>query len=99
MLPTRTKDTIDRYVNDHCPVGGFLTAVLSNDLVGSFGKADEENRANLFDIVSYCYNEIPSPCWGSLEKVQAWLRVRPHPGDDMPDNPEAYSNERAERMP
>ena len=99
MLPTRTKDAIDRYVNDHRPVGGFLTAVLSNDLAGSFWKADEENRANLFHIMAYCWNEIPAPCWGSPEKVKAWLKTHHAQEQDMPDDPEAYYNERAERMP
>ena len=73
MIPQCTKDAIDRYVADRCPVGGFLEAVLSNDLAESFGRADEENRANLFDIVKYCWNEIPGNCWGSRKKVLDWL--------------------------
>ena len=73
MIPQSTRDAIDRYVNDHCPIGGFLKAVLSNDLVASFGRADEENRKALFEIVSYVYNEIPSNCWGSPEKVTKWI--------------------------
>ena len=76
MIPERTKAAIDRYVNDHTPVGGFLTAVLSNDLKGAVGQADEENRAALFSIVGYCYHEIPSECWGSPAKVEAWLEER-----------------------
>ena len=31
-----TLDGINRYVNDRCPVGSFLTAVLSNNLRESF---------------------------------------------------------------
>ena len=100
MIPERTKQAIDQYVSAHTPRGGFLTAVLSNDLKGAFGRADEENRAALFDIVGYCYNEIPSECWGSPAKVEAWLAARPRPApvDDMPDDIEAFKNERAERM-
>ena len=75
MIPEYTKQAIDAYVQDHRPVGDFLTAVLSNDLALSFGRADEENRRALFDIVSYCWNEIPGPCWGSPKKVRAWLEV------------------------
>lgn len=73
MMPERTKKAIDAYVEHRRPVGHFLTAVLSNDLCRSFGAADEDNRAALFDIVRYCWNEIPAPCWGSPKKVAAWL--------------------------
>ena len=97
-IPERMKSAIDRYVADHTPTGGFLEAVLSNDLTGALGMADEENRAMLFNIVSYCYNEIPGDCWGTPAKVHEWLAAR-HAGDDMPDDREAYYNERAERMP
>ena len=68
-----TLDGINRYVNDRCPVGSFLFAVLSNNLKESFARADEDNLKDMFEIVSYCYNKIPLHCWGSPEKVQQWL--------------------------
>jgi hypothetical protein len=71
-----TLDGINRYVNDRCPVGSFLTAVLSNNLRESFARADEDNLKDMFEIVSYCYNKIPSHCWGSPEKVQQWLEMK-----------------------
>lgn len=70
------RNGIDRYVEDRCPPGSFLTAVLSNDLKESFGRADEENIRDMFEIVSYCYNEIPFDCWGSPERVKHWLEGR-----------------------
>lgn len=76
-IPARTKAGIDRYVDQRVPPGGFLMAVLSNDLTDALGRADEENRANLFAIVNYCYNEIPFTCWGSPEKICAWLYPAP----------------------
>lgn len=66
-------ETLQRYVNDGVPVGNFLHAVLCNDLQASFIRADEWNRANMFLIVSYCWNHLPDLCWGSPEKVRAWL--------------------------
>lgn len=77
MIPERTKDAINRYVADHCHTGGFLEAVLSNNLRQSFARSDKENRLALFEIVTYCWNEIPFICWGTPEKVQAWLAVGP----------------------
>ncbi len=62
-----------RYTEEHCKVGDFLTAVLENNLSEAVGRADDENLANLPAFVSYLYNEAPAPCWGSKEKVKAWL--------------------------
>jgi hypothetical protein len=68
-----TKAGIDRYAATGCPTGGFLRAVLSNNLKEAFMAADAENSADMHEIVGYCYNEIPSSCWGSPEAVDAWI--------------------------
>lgn len=68
-----TKDSLDRYVNHRIQPGGFLTAVLSNDLVGAVGRADSFNKKVIPEIITYIYNQLPSNCWGSSEKVQDWL--------------------------
>jgi len=68
-----TKIGIDNYVKHRLPPGGFLYAVLANDLKGAFRKADYENLRDLGEIVYYCYNNIPEVCWGSREKVQKWI--------------------------
>ena len=75
-IPARMMQALTRYVDDHCPVGDFLTAVLRNDLREACGRADEENLANLPAFVAYLYNEAPAACWGSAEKVAAWLKQR-----------------------
>ena len=82
MIPEHLRRAIDRYVEHGTPLGGFLTAVICNDLKGALGKADTVSRASLFDIVSYCYNEIPSDCWGSPEKMAAWMKERFKPFEE-----------------
>jgi hypothetical protein len=66
-------ESIRLYVDGRCPTGGFLEAVLSNDLKGAVRAADEQNLATLVDIVRYCYWEIPGDCWGSPARVREWL--------------------------
>lgn len=66
-------ESIQRYVDRGIPTGGFLEALLSNDLKETCARADDDNRHTIFHIVAYCYNEIPSGCWGSPKKVEKWL--------------------------
>ena len=66
-------ETLKSYVEDRCPTGGFLHAVLSNDLTEACARADMRNQARLPEIVTYIYNNLPMICWGSPEKVEKWL--------------------------
>lgn len=75
------KAALDRYVNHKIPTGGFLRAVLENDLKEACGRADVTNRYRLFEIVNYCYNEIPGSGWGSPENVAAWLNKQKESND------------------
>ena len=71
------RDSLDRYAREHTPTGSFLRAVLENDLHAALFKADDDNRAALMNIVRYVYNDLPRACWGSPEKVKAWLAQKP----------------------
>ena len=73
MIPKNTLAGLKRYIKDRIHPGGFLIAVLENNLRKSFRQADKANREALFEIVCHCYNELPSICWGSPEKVKNWL--------------------------
>ncbi len=73
-VPEHTIGGLDRYVEQRIAPGSFLQAVLENNLSEAMGRADHINRPALYDIVCYIYNDLPSTCWGSPEKVQAWLK-------------------------
>ena len=73
ILPIRMQDSLDRYIQEHCPVGDFLSAVIDNNLRAAVCLADDENIQNIPAFVSYLYNEAPGACWGSPEKRKAWL--------------------------
>ena len=73
-VPEHTLESLRNYVEHRLPPGGFLGAVLENNLSEACGRADTRNLYALWDIVKYVYNCVPSECWGSPEKVAAWLR-------------------------
>ncbi len=70
-------ESLQRYAEHKTPTGDFLRAVLCNDLREAFARADEGNRKVLFEIVAYCYYELPASSWGSREKVEKWLNSKP----------------------
>lgn len=71
-IPAHTKDALDRWVEHGLMPGGFLEAVLTNDLFGAVGRADSLNLPAIKDICSYIYNELPSNCWHSPEAIREW---------------------------
>jgi hypothetical protein len=71
--PVHILDSISHYVEHGIEPGGFVKAVLSNDLVATFQIADAKSLRGLPDILRYIYWEIPLACWGSEAKVEAWM--------------------------
>lgn len=67
--------SLQRYIERGTPVGGFLTALLENNLKETFARADDENRATLYEYVQWLYQYAPSGCWGSPERVSDWLKA------------------------
>ena len=76
MILQHTREALDRWVENGWYPGGFLEAVLTNNLFGAIGHADDMNRVAIFDICSYVYNEIPGNCHGSHEAMSAWAEMR-----------------------
>lgn len=66
-------EALEAYVNHGVEPGGFLMAVLENDLMKACARADGQNKGRFFDIVQQVYHRVPSRAWGSLERVAAWI--------------------------
>lgn len=64
------------YLVDHCPTGGFLAAVLSNDLKDACDRADDTNIHLLPVYMGFLHNYAPWGSYGSPEAVKAWLEGR-----------------------
>lgn len=74
LLPAHCRGAMRRYIENGIPPGSFLTAVLTNDLVGTFRTADEINHGAIEQYVKFLYWEAPSPCHGSPFLVDQWQR-------------------------
>ena len=72
-LPEHMQDGMRLYIEHGIEPGSFLTAVLSNDLMGALSKADDINRHCLLDYGMFLYNNAPSRSFGSRQAVKEWL--------------------------
>ena len=63
-VPSMAANSIKNWVYNGERPSGFLWAVLNNDLMPAFGRADLGNRAALYDICIFLYNWTPSDCHG-----------------------------------
>lgn len=73
-IPEHMHSGVIQYVEHGVEPGGFLKAVLSNNLVDSFSKADGLNKNKIDKYITLLYNHIPADCWGSHEKVVSWMK-------------------------
>ena len=75
-----------RYLTERRDPGGFLKAVLCNNLVLAL---QYENSAmtmqGLKDLVFWIHNKAPSFAWGSARSVETWIKGK----EEMTNNVEA----------
>lgn len=76
MIPPTTKEAIDRYIKEGIEPGGFIKAVLSNNLYDAIFTADSENLSNLKDIITYLYKDAPIAALGSTKAVENWIQIK-----------------------
>jgi len=74
-LPPHLQGGVKRYIEEGVPPGGFLTAVIENNLRLAVGHADSTSLAALPEIVQFFYNESPGDCWGTPEKRKLWMET------------------------
>lgn len=73
VIPERIMNNLLCYVKGEEAPGGFLYAVLCNDLFRAVGKADPEMKPLIPLLCQYIYWEVPGNCHGSPEIVKAWI--------------------------
>ena len=72
-IPSHMVEGLALYIERGVSPGGFLRAVLSNDLVNTFAMADHININAIDKYVDYLYNYAPASCWGSPEAIEKWV--------------------------
>lgn len=55
------------------PVGDFLDALLLNNLVEAFGRADQNNERAMKGWCALLYWYMPSTAWKSREAIDRWI--------------------------
>ena len=81
QIPEEIKAELDKYRDGQhpYPFGSFITAVLSNDLVGAFASADGHNTYAMKAYAEYLYNELRRGYnYGSYEIVAAEIERQQH---------------------
>jgi len=67
-------EALENYLIYGFEPGGFLTAVLTNNLFLAASRADHHNRERLARIAEAVYHNMPSISFGSPEAVRNWLK-------------------------
>lgn len=74
-IPKATIEDIQRYVDKGQPPGGFVEAVLSNNLMEACKRADTDNLDAIVAIAQYVYSHVPLNCHGSKDIVNLWCAL------------------------
>jgi hypothetical protein len=79
QVPEHLHEGLIEYLASRRPVGHFLTAVLSNDLMEAAVRADPLTAPSLVNVVLFLVNYASADCWGSEQKVADWLAAYSEP--------------------
>ncbi len=71
-IPEHCRAGMKRYIEEGAIPGGFLKAVICNNLVDTFTRADGINAVRVYDYVLFLCNEITGETWGSEKIMLAW---------------------------
>ena len=72
-LPAHMQDGMRLYIERGIPPGSFQRAVLSNDLMEAFRRADDVNQHAMRDYAVFLTCQAPCGCFGSPDHVKEWI--------------------------
>lgn len=74
LVPEHMRSGFVRYIayGSSANNGHFLQALINNDLMATFTRADEVNQRSMKDWVTFLYNYAPSGCYGRPGAYDEW---------------------------
>lgn len=73
LIPQHMHEGVAYYIVLGRPVGEFLQSVISSDLFGAAGRADDMNQNALFNYCRFFYNCAPGGCYGHHDAYKGWV--------------------------
>lgn len=74
-VPAVLQNQIKNYVKHGVPPGGFIKAVICNDLRGACMHGEAESVGAIAHIVAWFVNRAPALCWGSNVNYMTWCQM------------------------
>lgn len=75
LIPDYMISGLVEYIIFGTEPGGFLSAVLSNDLMGALRQADSTNLELLPDYGTFLHNYAPIGSFGSQKAFDHWVKI------------------------
>ncbi len=73
-IPEHMQEGIISYICHGRRPGGFLEAVLCNNLAEAFDRASKENLEAMLAWVGFVFNHVPRMACRTAARVNAWVR-------------------------
>ena len=71
QVPANLHAGLLNYIGHGISPGGFLTAVLRNNLFAAYDRSD--NPQQIEKVVRFLQNDAPNACYGSDRIMQDWI--------------------------
>jgi hypothetical protein len=72
-VPQHLRNGLARYILHGIRPGGFLDALLVNDLRLSVHRADAESLRAIPQVLEFLHWNAPSACYGTPQRHDAWM--------------------------
>ena len=71
-IPEHCRAGMKRYIEEGFIPGDFLQAIISNNFVEAYKRADYTNTVHIINYADFLYNEAPMRSWGSERIMFEW---------------------------
>ncbi len=76
LIPEHMRGAVSRYVMHGLHPGGFLPAIICNDLQSAVARADSVNQSRIADYIRFFSSHVPRAAWGAESMMNKWMKGR-----------------------